>query len=96
MATTNFREESRAANSKSNARKKRRRRKKIIATLIALLCISIITLGVLSLTVFFKIEKINVTGNTTYTAEKIISSAGIANGDNLILASEKENISSPN
>ena len=90
MATTNFREKEReAAEKKTKMRKKARRKKQIIAAVVASVVVCLITLCVLSLTVFFKIETITVSGSTTYTAEEVISAAGIAVGDNLILASKK-------
>lgn len=86
MATTNFKEKEREAEQKNaKARKKRRRKKRIIGSLIAVLIVSLVSICILSLTVFFKIEKINVVGSTVYTAEEIISAADIGVGDNLVL-----------
>lgn len=49
----------------------------VILLLMAAVCI------VLSLTVFFQIETITVTGNSRYTAEEILEASGIRNGQNL-------------
>ncbi len=82
MATTKFRDNQRETAIKSQ--KKKRRKKKTAITLVVFFVISVLVLCVLSLTVFFKIETISVAGNTTYTAEEILSAAEIDKGDNLI------------
>lgn len=87
MATTKFSDKQREVNSKAIAQKKKRRKKKAKITLFLLFVISILVLCVLSLTVFFKIETISVAGNSTYTAEEILSAAEINKGDNLIRVS---------
>ncbi|MBO5852812.1 MAG: FtsQ-type POTRA domain-containing protein [Clostridia bacterium] len=90
MATTNFREKEReAAKIKAKAREKRRRKRQLITSLVVILIVSIIVVCVLSVTVLFKIKTINIVGSTTYTAEEIISAAGIEVGDNLMLASAR-------
>ena len=91
MATTNFRQKEReAAEKKARARKKKRRKIQLITAFVVILIISIITVCVLSLTVFFEIETITVVGSATYTAEEVISAAGIAVGDNLLLISKND------
>lgn len=77
---------------KKQKRKKRSRLKKgFIAFL--LIFILTVTLVALSLTVFFKIENLTVSGNTVYESSEILSNAGIKTGDNmfLILNSTVEN-----
>lgn len=91
MATTNFREKEReAAAKKARARKKQRRKKQLLTALIIILIVSVLTLCVLSVTVFFKTAKIEVKGSNTYTSEEIISVADIEIGDNLILINDKK------
>lgn len=60
----------------------RRSRRRQISRRIAFL---ILTLGVafLAVTVFFRVEKLNVTGTAHYTAEEITATLGIEKGDNL-------------
>ena len=76
--------------SKSNkrvpqARKKKKRRKKNMSLYYLMTFITVsIALVVLSLTVFFKIETIKITGSANYTQEQIIAASGIIKGDNLI------------
>ena len=38
-----------------------------------------------ALTLFFKVEKISVTGNSRYTAEQIVEAGGIKTGDNMFI-----------
>lgn len=91
MAIENFREKEReAAALKAKQRKKRRRKKQAVAVLVLIITVSIITLAVLSLTVFFKTNEIKINGSNTYTAEEIISAAEISIGDNLFLLSESK------
>lgn len=70
---------------------RRRRRKR------ALLCFYLFTFFavvgaavVLSLTVLFKIESIQVSGTTRYSAEEIIGASGLKTGENLFLAGTKQ------
>ncbi len=55
-----------------------------IGFIILLLCVGV----VLSLTVFFPIEKINISGSKVYIAEEIQKYSGVLVGDNLFTASE--------
>ncbi len=55
-----------------------------ISFIILLLCVGV----VLSLTVFFPIEKIKISGSKVYTAEEIQKYSGVLVGDNLFTASE--------
>lgn len=89
MATTSFsKKEKEAAERKAKSRKRKQRKLKIITTLVVVLIMSVAAVCALSLTVLFKIETINVSGSTTYTAEEVITAAGIAVGDNLIRVSK--------
>lgn len=68
--------------------KKRRKRRNRILLIFSLTVLILITVGVLSLTVFFPIKTIKVTGTEKYTAEQITACIGVVKGDNLILANE--------
>lgn len=70
------------------ARRKKIRKRRIITALITVIILLVCVGIVLSLTVFFPIEKINVTGSTRYTSEQIINGCGIQLGDNLFTVSE--------
>ena len=74
-----------------NAKKRKARKKKRQGglALVVILLITVTTLAVLSLTVFFKTSEISIKGNTSYSAEEIISAAEISIGDNLFLISER-------
>lgn len=66
-------------------RQKRRARKKGMGVAVAFFC-TVVTVAALmcATTVFFRIENIRVTGDSPYTAEKIISATGLQPGDSLI------------
>ncbi|MDR0315040.1 MAG: FtsQ-type POTRA domain-containing protein [Oscillospiraceae bacterium] len=65
-------------------RRKQKKIRQITLTVFSLLFL--VALGViLSLTVFFNIEKITVQGETQYSSDKIIGTSGIKTGDNLFL-----------
>ena len=68
-----------------NVRKKRRRRKQNLSLYYAAIFFLVVTVGIiLSLTVFFNVKEVNVTGNSIYTNNDIILASGIKTGDNLI------------
>lgn len=73
------------------SRRPRRRRtgRYTLHYLLILLCAGAI-IAILSLTVFFRIEEIAVTGITKYAVEEIIEKSGVKKGDNLFRASEKK------
>ena len=69
---------------KAVAAKRKRRRKKNYALYYIILFIFIVVAGiVLSLTVFFNIDAIQVEGNSRYSAEEVIEKSGLRTGDNL-------------
>lgn len=63
-------------------RRRKRRMKRLAALLVFFLLIAVTTL---SLTVFFKTEKIQITGITRYSHEDIAEKSGIKMGENLIM-----------
>ncbi|WP_195277196.1 cell division protein FtsQ/DivIB [Anaerotruncus rubiinfantis] len=75
-----------AANSQ---RRKRRRTGRQTLNYILILLAAAVVMVVLSLTVFFKIEKLEVTGTTKYAVQEIIDTSGVKIGDNLFCVSEK-------
>ena len=82
-----------------NVRKKRRRRKQNLSLYYAAIFFLVAVVGIiLSLTVFFNVKEVTVTGNSIYTNNDIILSSGIKTGDNLIRLSssraEKKIVSS--
>ena len=68
----------------------KRKVKKGRVVLAIFLPVALITLIVLSLTVFFPIRDIQVREKTRYTAEEILKKSGIAKGDNLFRVSESK------
>ena len=74
-----------------NARRRRKRRtgrQTLNYLLIFLIALAIMT--TLSLTVFFKIEKVEVSGNDKYAPQALVELSGIKRGDNLFRISEKQ------
>lgn len=78
-------EERRREIQKRRKAQKARRRKAALKRFLIFLCIvAVITLAVLSLTVFFPVEKITVESKeSVYTNEQIIKASGIKKGENL-------------
>lgn len=70
-------------------RKKRNTLRKIIIWFVALLVFAVVG-TVLSLTVFFQIDTINVKGNEIYTKDEIIAQCPISIGENLFLSDTEE------
>ena len=80
----------RAQTAAAGSQQKRRRRRtgrQTLHYLLILLSAAAILL-ILSLTVFFKIEKLEVTGNTKYANEEILAQSGVNIGDNLFRVSQ--------
>ncbi len=76
------REPASARQANMDRRKKRRHGRYILHYI--LIAAFVLSVGAaLSLTVFFKIEKVEVAGNTKYPPEEIIAASGIAPGQNL-------------
>jgi cell division protein FtsQ len=74
---------------------KRRRRRRILLIFYIVTFIAVISAAVvLSLTVLFKIDTIQVSGKSRYTAEEIVKACGIQKGENLFLADVKDAASS--
>ena len=91
VATTSFsKKEKEAAERRNKSRKNKYKKARIVVAIVACLAICAVVVCVLSLTVLFKVEAVNVFGSTTYTAEEVISAAGVVLGDNLIRVSEDE------
>lgn len=80
----------RAQTAAAGSQKKRRRRRTGRQTLhyLLILLAAAAVLAILSLTVFFKIEKLEVTGNTKYADEEILAQSGVNIGDNLFRVSQ--------
>ena len=63
----------------------RRRRKRNMSLYYATVAfIALVIFAILSVTVFFNVENIIVTGSSIYTAEEIVDASGINGGDNMI------------
>ncbi len=76
-------------------RKKRRRKKNMSLYYLTVFVVVSSALVVLSMTVFFKIDNIKVSGSSVYSKEQVIAASGIKKGENLIRAdidSAKDNI----
>lgn len=74
------REAAKVSSSRRKQKKKRRKMGFIYALIFGIVCVSAV---LLSLTVFFNIETIIVTGESPYSIEDIIAVSSIKNGDNL-------------
>ena len=84
MSEKNIRERERSEAAKKAAiRKKKRRRRRRLTALFVFLLASAVTLYILSLTVFFKIDGITVENNVLYSEGEIISASQVKPGDNL-------------
>lgn len=70
---------------KRNSRRRRRGRGSFGPLLRFLSVLLTAVVIVVALTLFFKVERIAVSGNSRYTAEEIIAASGVEQGDNLIL-----------
>ncbi len=77
---------------KRAARQKQLKQRRLTVFLISLIVFLLILSVVLSLTVFFPIKNISVSGSTMYSSEQIIYASGIEIGDNLILLTENSTL----
>lgn len=69
----------------------RRRRRGSFAPLYKLLCLALIMGAVAAaMAVFFKVEKIEVSGNSRYTAQQVVDVCGVEQGDNLFFMNKYE------
>lgn len=76
-------------------RQKKARRRRLRTAFVLFLIIAIITLVIMCFTVFFPIQRINVSGSKIYSNAQIIKASKITTNDNLFVVSEnkiKENI----
>ncbi|MCR4645897.1 MAG: FtsQ-type POTRA domain-containing protein [Oscillospiraceae bacterium] len=73
----------------TNARRNRRRKRGLSLYVLAVLVLALGTIITLSLTVFFNIKTIRVTGCAEYNAEDIVKASGIEIGDNLVRLNRK-------
>lgn len=81
----------RYASPQRRAETRRRRRRRALLLFYFFTFITVIAAAVaLSLTVLFKIDTIQVTGTSRYSAEQIIGACGIEKGENLFLAKTRE------
>lgn len=71
-------------------RQRRLRKRRLIVFFIFFIALLLCVGVVLTLTVFFPIEKINISGSKVYTAEQIEKASSIDLGDNLFLFSKKQ------
>lgn len=78
-------------NAAAGSLKKRRRRRTGRQTLhyLLILLVAMAVLTILSFTVFFEIEKIEVVGNKKYASRQLIAQSGISVGDNLFRVRQK-------
>ncbi|WP_418706745.1 cell division protein FtsQ/DivIB, partial [Anaerotruncus massiliensis (ex Liu et al. 2021)] len=67
----------------AGARRRRKRTGRQTLYYLLILLVAAAVVAVLSLTVFFRIEKLEVAGVTKYAAEEIIEASGVKVGDNL-------------
>lgn len=70
--------------------KRRRKRRRVAVLLFSFLLLIIAALWILSVTVFFPISSVSISGNTLYDSETVISASDINVGDKLFGVSEKK------
>ncbi len=75
----------------SNGKRHRRRKKRMGGFFYLLLVLFVLCAGVLVVAnVFFKVEVVDVTGLTKYTAQEVIEASGIQAGDSLVKLKSEE------
>ncbi len=77
-------------NSRRAARQKKARKRQLKMLLILFVVIAIITLVIMCFTVFFKVEKIKVTGSEKFTSQQIVHASKITTDDSWFFLSEDE------
>ncbi len=75
-------------NARRTARQKKARQKRLKTAFILFLVIAIISLAIMCFTIFFPIQRINVSGSEIYTKSEIIKASKITTKDNLFVVSE--------
>ena len=88
MGRKSRQDDKRTAYGRAARRRKRSKKKYTLYYLLALVLMLCVGMA-LSLTVFFKIESIQVVGDTRYAKEELIDAAGISVGENLFRVSKK-------
>ena len=71
-------------------RQKKARLKRVKIAFIMFLIIAIITLAIMCFTIFFPIQRINVSGSEIYSKSEIIKASKITTDDNLFVVSEEK------
>ncbi|MBR3704032.1 MAG: FtsQ-type POTRA domain-containing protein [Oscillospiraceae bacterium] len=71
------------AKKRNNRRRRARGRFGPLLRLMSVLLTAVVIVA--ALTLFFKVEKVSVSGNSRYSAEEIIAVCGVEQGDNLVL-----------
>ncbi len=71
-------------------RQKKARRKRLKIAFILFLIMAIITLAIMCFTIFFPIQRINVSGSEIYSKSQIIKASKITTQDNLFVVSEEK------
>jgi cell division septal protein FtsQ len=75
----------------TNYRRTRRRKRGRVLYGVLVIILAMAAMATLSMTVFFNVSKIRVTGNAEcYTAEEIVAATGLAAGDNMVRMNTQE------
>lgn len=77
---------------KRKERQKRARKRRLIASFTFFVVFLLLVGVILSLTVLFPINKLNISGSKIYTSEQISDACGIDLGDNLFTVSKKDTL----
>lgn len=78
------------AKAANNTRRRRRRTGRKTLHYLLVFAVAALIMMILSMTVFFKIETLDVAGTTHYAKEEIIAASGIEIGDNLFAMNDKK------
>lgn len=82
-----------ARNSAQARRERARRRRRHLLLFRLLCCVLVCAAAVLATTVFFRVSKVEVAGDTRYTAEELIDASGVQTGDNMFFLDSSHIIS---
>lgn len=77
---------SRPNRGRNAAKRNRKRKRKLLFFYASMFLLVLCAAFILALTILFKVETIDVKGNSRYTAEEIKAASGLQEGDNLFLA----------